>query len=137
MPAAFIVLSTASKPSLSMFFKPLALTRSRTKRPISGDHSRLDCILGSNTRLDLLLACETLFPLMGRFPVTGQTLDMTKLQWGYARTARGWSLPISIHNPRIRSKPGARIEPGPRHEGAKTWRRNMLLRARNAAPESP
>ena len=37
-------------------------------------------MLGRNRLLVLLLACDTLFPLMGRLPVTWHTLDMLLLQ---------------------------------------------------------
>src|SRR5208283_1878970 len=89
--------STGSTPNLSIIFSPLALILSFTKRPSAGDHSRLDCMFGSKTRLDLLFAWDTLFPLSGRFPVTGQTFDIRILQRGY-RGKRGNSLSSSIHH---------------------------------------
>ena len=70
-----------------MVFSPLALTRRRTNRPRAGDHRRFSCRLGSKTRRVLLLACETLLPLMGFLPVTGQYLDITISGWKVAGNA--------------------------------------------------
>jgi len=70
---------TLSIPSLSIVFIALALTRRRMNLPSEGTQNRFVCKLGRNFRLVLLLAWETLWPLIGFFPVTSQTLAITSL----------------------------------------------------------
>lgn len=67
-------------PNLSIIRKPLVLNFSVTKRFSSSTQRRRFCRLGRKRRRVLLLACETLFPVVGRLPVTSQTLDMILLQ---------------------------------------------------------
>src|SRR5690606_4348304 len=67
-----------SMPFLSMMRRPLPDTRSVTKRPSDSSQNRLLCRFGRKRRLVLLLAGDTLLPVMGRLPVTWQTLDMVQ-----------------------------------------------------------
>jgi|TARA_B110000438_G_C15750512_1_gene622715 hypothetical protein len=63
-------------PFLSMILKPWWETRNFTHRFSLWTQKRRSWIFGLNTRLVLLLACETLLPDITRFPVTWQTLAM-------------------------------------------------------------
>src|SRR5579863_8443781 len=75
-PRARMSWTTASSPNLSMMRMPLEDTRRRTKRFSLSSQNRWVCRFGRKRRRVLLLACETLFPVAGAFPVTWQTLDM-------------------------------------------------------------
>src|SRR5690606_19160022 len=70
--------TTTSMPFLSMMRRPLWDTRSFTKRPSDSSQNRLACRFGRKRRFVLLLACDTLFPVTGRLPVTWQTLDIVR-----------------------------------------------------------
>ena len=59
-----------------MILKPWWETRNFTHRFSLCTQNRRSWIFALNTRLVLLLACETLFPDITRFPVTWQTLAM-------------------------------------------------------------
>src|SRR5690606_28133366 len=68
--------STASMPTLSMMRMALAETRRRTQRFSLSTQNRRVCRLGRKRRLVLLLACETLLPVIGALPVTWHTRAM-------------------------------------------------------------
>src|SRR3546814_6729984 len=63
---------TASMPFLSMMRMALAETRRRTQRFSLSTQNRRDCRLGRKRRLVLLLACETLLPVIGPLPVRSE-----------------------------------------------------------------
>jgi len=65
-----------TNPFLSRVLSALVEIFTRTQRLSSGSQIRLDTKLGLKRRLDLLFACETLFPERGRLPVIGHTFDM-------------------------------------------------------------
>ncbi len=56
----------------------------RTKRPSDGTQIRFSCRFGRNLRFVLLFAWETLWPLIGFFPVISQTLAITTLVYRIA-----------------------------------------------------
>src|SRR5690606_34513189 len=62
--------TTFSMPSLSMMRMPFDDTRSLTKRRSLSSQKRCVCRFGRKRRRVLLLAWETLLPVVGRFPVT-------------------------------------------------------------------
>ena len=70
--------TTFSIPSLSMVRSPLWETRSLMKRCSLSSQKRCVCRFGRNRRRVLRCEWETLFPVIGRLPVTWHTLDMTK-----------------------------------------------------------
>ena len=59
---------------------PLGVNLRVTNRFSSSTQKRCDWMFGKKRRLVLLLACDTLFPVIGRLPVTWHTLDMILLQ---------------------------------------------------------
>src|SRR5210317_378136 len=75
-PRARRSVSTASIPFLSMMRRPLVETRSFTQRFSLSTQKRWLWRLGRKRRLLLMFECDTLFPVIGRFPVTWQTRDM-------------------------------------------------------------
>src|SRR3954467_12619801 len=67
---------TTSMPLLSIVRRPWLDTRRLIQRFSLGTQKRRSCRFGSQRRLVLLLAWETLLPESAFFPVTWQTLDM-------------------------------------------------------------
>src|SRR5687768_5041852 len=63
-------------PFLSMVRSAAWLTRRRTQRFSFSTQKRRLCRLGRNRRLVRLFAWETLFPVIGRLPVTSHTRAM-------------------------------------------------------------
>src|SRR3546814_15022416 len=70
---------TTSMPFLSMVRMAAAETRSFTQRFSLATQKRRSCRLGRKRRRVLLLACETLLPLITRLPLTLQVRDITHL----------------------------------------------------------
>ena len=58
---------------------PCEDTRRLTKRLSLSTQKRWACRFGRKRRRVLLLACDTLFPVAGRFPVTWQILDIAPI----------------------------------------------------------
>ena len=75
-PRARISASTESIPFLSMVLSPACDNRSLIQRFSLSTHIRFVWRLGRNLRLFLLFAWDTLFPVIGRLPVTWHTLDI-------------------------------------------------------------
>src|SRR6185437_6657145 len=73
--------STASMPFLSMVRRALPDTRSFTQRFSLATQNRRSCRLGSQRRRVLLLACETLLPVVAPLPVTWHTRAMAFSSW--------------------------------------------------------
>src|SRR5690606_26758740 len=67
-------------PFLSMVRMAAAETRSFTQRFSLATQKRRSCRLGRKRRRALLLAWETLLPVLTRLPVTWQVLDMAHLE---------------------------------------------------------
>src|SRR6185437_7923251 len=80
-PRARRSLSTASMPFLSMVRRALPDTRSFTQRFSLATQNRRSCRLGSQRRRVLLLACETLLPVVAPLPVTWHTRAMAFSSW--------------------------------------------------------
>lgn len=70
----FASFNIAFKPFLSRVLIARAVILSVTKRFSSGNHTLLVCKLGRNLLRVLLLACETLLPAIGPFPVNSHLL---------------------------------------------------------------
>src|SRR4029077_12634917 len=73
-------------PTLSIRRRPELLRRRRTQRFSFSSQNLRYCRFGRKRRLVLLLAWETLFPTIGRLPVTWHTRAM-KLSFGGGRNA--------------------------------------------------
>src|SRR6202012_2146958 len=70
--------NTFSMPYLSIIRMPLVLTRNLMKRFSVSNQKRCSCRFTLKRLRVLLLAWDTLFPAMGRFPVTWHTCDIDK-----------------------------------------------------------